>query len=238
MEISSIAFGADTTTVKLGLGAPTVVQATDPFGNHFVPAVLRFVSLDTTLLTIDSVGDVQGRGRGWGRIVVASGSARDTAWVHATQVVQAIVASPDTLSFHSLGQTAALNVQLVDDQGGYVRDSLPVDSVPVGTVVSVQPGRPYAVRSVSNGVTPLILRAGAVAHAVQVLVNQRIASVKLSASRVNFDAFGDTVQLTALVAALRATRPSRSWSPVDWLPPRPTGPLGFMLGRRTGCPTA
>ncbi len=200
VEISSIAFGADTTTVKLGLGAPTVVQATDPFGNHFVPAVLRFVSLDTTLLTIDSVGDVQGRGRGWGRIVVASGSARDTAWVHATQVVQAIVASPDTLSFHSLGQTAALNVQLVDDQGGYVRDSLPVDSVPVGTVVSVQPGRPYAVRSVSNGVTPLILRAGAVAHAVQVLVNQRIASVKLSASRVNFDAFGDTVQLTALVA--------------------------------------
>src|SRR6266550_3540184 len=96
VEISSIAFGADTTTVKLGLGAPTVVQATDPFGNHFVPAVLRFVSLDTTLLTIDSVGDV--------------------------------------------------------------------------------------------------------AHAVQVLVNQRIASVKLSASRVNFDAFGDTVQLTALVA--------------------------------------
>src|SRR6266516_3666248 len=160
----------------------------------------RFVSVDNSLCIIDSLGSVQARKRGFGRVVVQAGAAADTVWVHPTQIVQAILASPDTLKFHSLGQTATLNVQLLDDQGGYVRDSLPGDSVAVDAVVSVQPGKPFAVRSVSNGVTPLILRVGDVANAVQVLVNQRIASVKLSASRVNFDALGDTVQLTALVA--------------------------------------
>jgi len=200
VEVSSISFADDTTTVKLGLGAPTTVQATDPFGNHFFPSVMRFVSLDTTLLTVDSVGVVQGRKRGWGRVVGLAGSVADTTWVHVTQIVQAIFTSPDTLRFHSLGQTATLNVQLVDDQGRYVRDSLPADSMLADTVVRVQPGRPYAVRSLSNGVTPLILRVGVVAQTVQVLVNQRVASVKLSVSRTTFDALGDAVQLTAQVS--------------------------------------
>src|SRR6266516_2405937 len=159
----------------------------------------RFVSVDNALCTVDSLGSVQARKRGFGRVVVHAGSAADTAWVHPTQVVQSILASPDTLKFHSLGQTVTLNVQLLDDQGGYVRDSLPRDSVAVDAVVNVQPGKPFAVRSVANGATSLILRVGAVAHAVQVLVNQQAAKVKLSAGRVTMDALGDTVQLTTVV---------------------------------------
>jgi len=201
VEVKSVAFSSqDTTTVKLGVATSMAAQATDPFGNQFRPAGMRFVSLDTGLCSIDSLGVVQAKKRGFGRVVVFAASAADTAWVHPTQVVQAIIASPDTLRFHSLGQTATLNVQLVDDQGRYVRDSLPADSLQVDTVVKVQPGKPYAVRSVSNGATPLILRVGLVAQAVQVLVNQRVASVKLSANRANFDALGDTVQLSTLVS--------------------------------------
>ena len=201
VEVRSIAFSApDTTLVKLGVAIPLSAQATDPFGNKFVPAGMRFASLDTSLCIIDSLGSVQARKRGFGRVVVMSGAAADTAWVHPTQIVQAILASPDTLKFHSLGQTATLNVQLLDDQGGYVRDSLPGVSVAVDAVVSVQPGKPFAVRSVANGATALILRAGTSAQAVQVLVNQQAAKVKLSGGRVTMDALGDTVQLTTVVS--------------------------------------
>jgi hypothetical protein len=201
VEVSSVAFGThDTTVVKLGAPKALGAQATDPFGNRFTPPGMRFVSLDTMLFAIDSTGLVAARKRGVGQVVVAAAGAADTVWVHATQVVKSIVASPDTLMFHSLGQTAILSVRLVDDQGHYVRDSLPGDSVAVDSVVSIQPGKPFAVRSVANGATPVILRAGAAAQAVQVLVNQRVARVKLSGSRTTFDALGDTLQLSAQLA--------------------------------------
>ncbi len=201
VEVSSIAFTAhDTTLVKLGVSTPMAVAATDPFGNKFVPTGTRFVSLDTSLCTIDSLGLVKARKRGFGRVVVLAGSATDTAWVHPTQVVLAILATPDTLKFHSLGQTASLTVRLLDDQGLWVGDSVPVDSVVVDTVVKVQAGSTYTIRSLSNGVTRVILRAGLVAQTVQVVVDQRVANVKLSASRVTLDALRDTVQLATTVS--------------------------------------
>jgi hypothetical protein len=202
IEVSSIAFTGhdDTTMVKLGVATRMTAEATDPFGNKFVPAVMKFGSLDTTLCSVDSLGTVQARKRGFGRVVVLAGSAADTAWVHPTQVVQTIVASPDTLRFHSLGQVANLSVQLLDDQGLSVKDSLPADSVAVDTVAKVQAGATYAVRSISNGMTPVILRAGVVAQTVQVVVNQRVAGVRLSVSRATFDALGDTAQLSVVVS--------------------------------------
>src|SRR5256886_10487301 len=199
IEVSSVAFPThDTTVVKLGVATALRVEATDPFGNKFVPAGVRYVSLDTSLCVVDSLGSVSGRKRGLGRIVAIAGAAADTAWVHPTQIVQKILATPDTLRFHSLGQTASLAVQLLDDQGLPVRDSLAADSVAVDTVVKVQAGSTYTVRSLSNGRTPVILRAGPIARTVQVLVHQRVASVKLSASRASLDALGDTGQLTTI----------------------------------------
>src|SRR2546425_7143291 len=201
VEVSSIAFAVrDTALVKLGVATPMAVQATDPFGNKFVPSGTRFASLDTSLCLIDSLGSVRARKRGFARVVALAGSAADTAWVHPTQVVHAIVATPDTVRFHSLGQTATLAVQLVDDQGLPVRDSLATDSVVVDTVIRVQAGSSYSIRSVSNGMTPLILRAGPVAQTVQVFVHQRVASVKLSAGRMTLDALGDTVRVTTTVS--------------------------------------
>ena len=199
VEVSSIAFDAhDTTLVKLGVATRLTAQATDPFGNKFVPSQMRFTALDTSLCSVDSLGLVQARKRGFGRVVVSAAAAADTAWVHPTQVVQTIVATPDTVKFHSLGQTASVTVTLVDDQGLPVKDSLPADSVAVDTVAKVQPGSTYAIRSVSNGVTPVILRAGIVAQTIHVVVMQKIATVKVSASHSNFDALSDTVQLSAV----------------------------------------
>src|SRR5690242_4716250 len=201
VEVSSVAFSShDTALVKLGVTTALRVEAADPFGNKFVPSGVRYISLDTSLCVVDSLGSLTARKRGFGRVVARAGSAADTAWVHPTQVVQQVLATPDTLRFHSLGQTASLTVQLLDDQGLVVRDSLPVDSVVVDTVVKVQAGTTYTIRSVSNGVTPVILRAGAVARTVQVVVHQRVASVKLSSGRASLDALGDTVQLATAVS--------------------------------------
>src|SRR5437763_8515921 len=201
VEVSSVAFSThDTTVVKLGVATPMSVQATDPFGNKFVPSGVRYVSLDTSLCVLDSLGSVSARKRGFGRIVAIAGSAADTVWVHPTQIVQKILATPDTLRFHSLGQTATLAVQLLDDRGLPVRDSLPVDSVAVDTVVKVHAGSTYTIQSLANGMTPVTLRAGPVARTVQVVVHQRVASVKLSAGRATLDALGDTVQLAVAIS--------------------------------------
>src|SRR5437016_3203771 len=201
VEVSSVAFPTqDTTVVKLGVATPLRVEATDPFGNKFAPSGVRYVSLDTSLCVVDSLGSVSARKRGFGRIVAIAGSAADTAWVHPTQIVQKILATPDTLRFHSLGQTATLAVQLLDDQGLSMKDSLPADSVAVDTVVKVQAGITFTIRSVSNGVTRVILRAGSVVRTVQVVVHQRVASVKLSAGRASFDALGDTLQLAGAIS--------------------------------------
>src|SRR5256885_4752512 len=54
-------------------------QATDPYGNKFVPAGVRYVSLDTSLCVIDSLGAVSARKRGFGRIVAMAVSAADPA---------------------------------------------------------------------------------------------------------------------------------------------------------------
>jgi hypothetical protein len=200
-EVSSVAFTAhDTTAVKLGVATRLAFQATDPFGNTFVPAHPRFVSLDTTLCTVDSLGTVQAHKRGFSRVVVLAGAVADTTWVHPTQIVQVINASPDTLRFHSLGQTAALTVRLLDDQGLAVNDSVPVASVGVDTVAHVQTGTTYAVRSISNGITPVTLRAGVVAQTVQVVVSQSVASVKVALSRSTFNVLSDTAQLTVAVS--------------------------------------
>lgn len=201
VEVSAVAFSShDTALVKLGVATVLRVEATDPFGNKFVPSGVRYVSLDTSLCVVDSLGSLTARKRGFGRVVARAGSTADTTWVHPTQFVQQVLATPDTVRFHSLGQTASLAVQLLDDQGLLVRDSLPVDSVVVDTVVKVQAGSTYTIRSVSNGVTPVILRVGSVARTVQVVVHQRVASVKLSAGRASLDALGDTVQLATAVS--------------------------------------
>ena len=193
--VNSIAFLQDTTTAKVGVATFAKVQAVDPYGNRFVPSALQFTSLDTSLFTLDSTGAILGRTRGWGRMIVAAGAA-DTAWVHVTQIVSAIVTSPDTLRFHALGQSTSLHIRLVDDQGGPIHDSVPNDSIFSDSVISVQPGKPFSVRSVSSGSTQLLLRAGAVAQVVPVVVDQLVASVTMSAGRVTFDALGDTIQLT------------------------------------------
>ena len=156
---------------------------------------------------MDTTGTINARRRGFVRVVVTAATAADTAWVHGIQVVRSIVAQPETLLFHALGQTELLHASLIDDQGHEVVDSLPdvgvavttamglQAGVPVPSVVDVQAGKPLALRSVSEGSVELTLRAGTIARRVAVLVNQRVASVRLTSRGINTDALRDTIRL-------------------------------------------
>ncbi len=200
VEVASISFRDETTTVKVGVSNLLAVQATDPFGNRFNPPTAKFTSLDTAFLTVDSTGGLKAEQRGHARVAVAAGMAADTAWVHGIQVVQSLVTERDTLFFHALGQTATINVRLLDDQGLQVADSLPQATVTVPAVVQIEPGKPFALRSLSNGFTPLTFSAGAVARQVAVVVDQRVAIVKLPSTSLSFDALKDTARLVAQVS--------------------------------------
>ncbi len=150
-EVAALEFPGDTVTVKLGAAVRLSVDALDPFGNRFRPDSLAFMSLDTTVVHVDTDGWLEPSRRGHARVVASSRGATDTVWIHATQVVRAIEVTPDTLRFRSLGQVVPLGVALRDDQGLVVSDSLPAwtiaDTAVVDRVDSV------TVRSRRNGVT-------------------------------------------------------------------------------------
>src|SRR2546422_4187709 len=111
------------------------------FGNRFTPPA-SFTALDTTFLGVDTTGTINARRRGFVRVVVTAATAADTAWVHGIQVVRSIVAQPETLLFHALGQTELLHASLIDDQGHEVVDSLPDVGVAVTTAMGLQAGVP------------------------------------------------------------------------------------------------
>lgn len=178
VEVKSVEFpGADTVLMQLGVGTQMTAQATDPFGNRFVPDGIRFVSLDTSLISIDTAGWVHARMRGYGRVAVLAGTSADTAVVHVTQFVQAIVPAQDTISFSSLGQTASLDVALVDDHGLHILDSLPAVQVTDTSVAEWLDS--VTVRARGNGVTTANLTVGGLTTQVVIMVEQ--APVTLTA---------------------------------------------------------
>lgn len=198
VEVTALAIQAETTDVRLAVHAQLQVQATDPFGNHFVPKDLRFVSLDTTV-TADSAGVVVPHHRGFARVIATAGGVTDTAVVHGIQVVASIQIDHDTLRFHSLGQDEKLGVTLVDDQGLQVADSLPVIVPSDTSVVALQVTNPLIVKSKANGVTTVNLSTSTASRSAVAVVRQRTASLAFTAASFALDALNDTVR-TRLIA--------------------------------------
>lgn len=171
VEVKSVEFrDADTVLVQLGIGLQITAQATDPFGNQFVPGSIRYVSLDTSLISIDNAGWVQARVRGYGRVAVQAGPSADTAIVHVTQFVRAIVPAQDTITFWSVGQIASLDVTLVDDHGLHILDSLPAVQVADTSVAEWLDS--VTVRARGNGVTMANLTVGELSKQVVIIVEQ------------------------------------------------------------------
>ena len=197
VEVAAVSFVSETTTVKLAVPALLQVQATDPFGNRFTPTAAKFLSLDTAYVVVDSSGHALAHRRGYTRVAVFAGSGADSAWVHSTQVVRSMIAQPDTLFFHAIGQVQRLGVQLLDDQGLTVADSLPHVEPTMPGVVEVQLGSPFVVRSISKGATAVAMRLGTLMQQTAAIVDQRAAAVRFTSTDVTLNALADTTRLQA-----------------------------------------
>src|SRR5262245_24609031 len=198
VEVASLSILAETTQVRVAVPGQVRAEATDPFGNKFVPSSLQIGSLDTSIVVADSL-EVRARRRGYARVVATAGGVADTAWIHAIQVVRSILAQPDTLMFHSIGQRQPVGFTLVDDQGLAVPDSFPLLDLARASVVAAQLNTVLSILSVSEGYGTLTLRAGTVTQDLVVSVAQQAASATLSAIDRPLDAINDTVSLRLTV---------------------------------------
>ncbi len=197
--VSQVHFTAESLTVKLGV--PTLVRATatDPYGNVFTPASLKFLSTDTAGVTVDSTAQLHVHRRGYLRVVATADGVADTAVIHGIQVVATIVPSINALSFQALGEQRAMIATMIDDQGLPVLDSLPASDVAPTGVVEVQVAETTVVKSQANGAGTLTLSAGPVVKQVPFSVVQAASHVVLAPAGPTFDALSDTLRLSATV---------------------------------------
>jgi hypothetical protein len=172
VQVAALKLVTDTTPVLAGTARQMQAYATDPYGNRFVPQGLRYASLDTTIVTVDSLGTLRGSVSGIGRVQVAVSSLADTGVVRVIQILQAIKVDHDTLHFWALRQLDTLKVTLIDTQGLPIPGLLPTVTLQDTSLASVRVGRPVTVTSAKNGTTTLLLSGGGVTTAVVVQVQQ------------------------------------------------------------------
>src|SRR6266851_572210 len=178
VQVAALKLVTDTTPVLAGTARVMLAYATDPYGNRFVPQGLRFASLDTSIVTVDSLGTLRGSASGIGRVRVAVSALADTGAVRVIQILQAINVDHDTLHFWALRQTDTLKVTLIDTQGLPIPGLLPTVTLVDTSLASVRVGRPLSVTSAKNGTTTLVLQGGGVTRSVVVQVQQIPALVQ------------------------------------------------------------
>lgn len=172
VQVAALRLVSDTTPVLVGTARVMQAYATDPYGNRFVPKGLRYASLDTNIVTVDSLGTLHGSASGIGRVQVAVSSLADTGAVRVIQILEAIKTNHDTLHFWALRQVDTLKVTLIDTQGLPIPGLLPTVTLQDTSLASVRAGRPLTVTSAKNGTTTLVLQGGGVTKSVVVQVQQ------------------------------------------------------------------
>jgi hypothetical protein len=177
-EVAAISIAPDTTAVFFGTPRVLRVVATDPFGNRFAPTNVRFTSLDTTIVTIDSLGTLRSRDSGFAQVVVTAAGVAGTGVVRVVQTVSAIGVDHDTLRFASLHQIDTLKAWVVDDQGRTIRGLLPLVELEDSSVARVHAVAPLTVTALRNGTTIMHLQAENISRQVVILVLQEPASIE------------------------------------------------------------
>jgi len=181
-QVAALNLVTDTTPVLAGVSRAMQAYATDPYGNRFVPLGLRYASLDTSIVTVDSLGTLRGSQGGIGRVQVAVSSLADTGAVRVIQILQAIKVDHDTLHFWALRQLDTLNVTLIDTQGLPIPGLLPTVTLADTSLASFRAGRPFTVTSAKNGTTTLLLSGGGVTKSVVVQIQQTPALLQATAT--------------------------------------------------------
>jgi hypothetical protein len=183
-QVVALKLVTDTTPVLAGTARALQAYATDPYGNRFVPQGLRYASLDTSVVTVDTLGTLRGTQAGIGRVQVAVNALADTGAVRVIQILQSIKVDHDTLHFWALRQVDTLKVTLIDTQGLPIPGLLP--TVTLGDTAlasfSLRAGRPLTVTSAKNGTTTILLSGGGVTKSVVVQIQQIPALLQAAAA--------------------------------------------------------
>ena len=178
--------------------ATLAAVVSDRNGNEIRDAEVAWSSGDTTVAVVDGTGQVEPVGNGVATITAASGTASATAAIAVSQVPAAVTVSPDSLNFDAFGDTATL-AAVVSDRNGYeIRDG-EVEWSSGDTAVAVV-NRGGRVESAGNGAATITAASGTVSATAAIAVSQVPAAVAVSPDSLNFDAFGDTATLAAVVS--------------------------------------
>jgi hypothetical protein len=182
VQVATLKLLGDTTPVLAGTSRVMQAYAIDPYGNRFVPQGLRYASLDTSIVTVDSLGTLRGTASGIGHVQVALSALADTGTVRVIQILQAIKVDHDTLHFWALRQVDSLKVLLIDTQGLPIPGLLPTVTLADTSLASVRVGRPLTVTSAKNGATTLLLSGGGVTKSVVLQIQQIPALMQAAAT--------------------------------------------------------
>src|SRR5712692_8944412 len=161
VDIAAIRVAPETTAVFLG-----------------TPRVLRAVARD-------SLGNVRSYQGAFATVAVAASGVVGEGVVRVVQVIKAIGADHDTLTFRSLGQIDSLKAWVVDSSGLVIRGLLPTVSLADSSIATVRAGWPFTVTALRNGTTTLQLRGDSVVRQVVLVVQQQPASIQASFASQN-----------------------------------------------------
>jgi hypothetical protein len=182
------------TVVRLGDTLALHVEALDPYGNVFpAPDVTAAVS-DSAIGHGSGAVVIGGPKRGAATVRLQSHGVGAAVPLHVTQYVAAIVPARDTLVFSALGAELPVSYVVRDDRGRVVADTVASVSVTDTNVARVSGGG-AVVRSLTTGIAALSLQVASTSAVVPVVVDQRIATLRLHRDTIRFDALFDTTTL-------------------------------------------
>ena len=181
------------------LGDSARISATQvgPGGTTLPTPAIEYSSAAPAVATIDSTGLVISRGNGATWIIARTPAGEtDSIPVAVLQQPSAVVASADTLRFHSLGLQRPLEARVVDRLGAPISGLVLAYAVLDTSIAGITPdGRVDARR---NGVTFARAQGAGESLSVVIHVEQQPVRVVTASDTLRFTAFGETVTAAAL----------------------------------------
>ncbi|MCU0623546.1 MAG: Ig-like domain-containing protein, partial [Gemmatimonadaceae bacterium] len=161
-----------------------------------VPDVpVRWLSSDSTIVRVDSIGRAVSRRNGVATISADVLGVVGTATVTVAQVPVSLVVTPTALTFRTIGRTSVAAVAVRDARGAPVAGAAPDWTSRDTSVARV--GVDGRIEARGPGRTDVVARVGALRDSLAVTVSPLVAVVEVAAP-ATLSSFGDTTRLVAV----------------------------------------
>ena len=197
--VSTIRLLPETVTL-IAIDQRAVLEATALDANgHAVAAEIGYTSSEPAVATVDDTGQLIARRNGVTTVTATTGTVSATVTVTVMQVLAGIVLVPGVIELKAIGETAQLQVMVVDANGIPMTADVSLSSSDPA-VVSVNADGLVTARA--NGTATITAISGSVSSTASVTVRQVLESIALAPDNVELAAIDASVQLqlTALDA--------------------------------------